>query len=103
MSKNYPNYAWGVDSGNWGKITNETGIFQHFKLTRGLCGEANTVSFESIKQPGHFLRQDVYWLKTQLEENTEKFKKDASFRPFINKFYDVSCLLLNVFMKERKL
>ena len=92
-----------VGSGKWGKLTNQTGIFQHFKLRRGLCGEANTVSFESIKQPGHFLRQDVYWLRSQLEENTEKFKKDASFRPLENKFYDVSCLLLYVFMKERKL
>ena len=92
VSKNYPEYAFGIDKDNWGKITNETGIFQHFKLTRGLCGDANTVSFESIKSPGHFLRQTPeYWMKLELQETTEKFYKDASFRPIMGAFHDVRC------------
>ena len=92
VSKNYPNYAMGV-SGSWGKITNQTGIFQHFKLTRGLCGEADTVSFESIKSPGHFLRQDQnYWVQLNKEESSEAFKKDASFRPIQDAYHKV-CVL----------
>ena len=80
----------GVDTNQWGKITNKTGIFQHFKVTRGLCGLANTISFESIKSPGHFLKQTKdYWVKLKKEENNENFKKDASFKPVMNKFHKV--------------
>ena len=89
MSKNYPSYAMGL-SGKWGKITNQNGIFQHFKLTRGLCGNADTVSFESIKSPGYFLRQSQnYWVILNKEDGTEGFKKDASFRPVQDAFHDV--------------
>ena len=90
MSKNYPNYAIGIYNGYWGKITNNTGIFQHFKLTRGLCGNADTISFESVRSPGYFLKQTKnYWVKCKKEENTEKFKKDASFRPVMGAFHNV--------------
>ena len=91
-SKNYQKYAMGVSKWDWGKITNATGIFQHFKLRNGLCGDAETISFESIKSPGHFLRQTQnYWVKLNKEESTEAFKKDASFKPIMNAFHDVRC------------
>ena len=91
MSKNNPDYAMGVDSFNWGKITNRTGIFQHFKVKRSLCGDADSVSLESVKSPGRYLRQTKNnWLL--LDEITDdKSKRDASFHPIMNKFNDVRC------------
>ena len=82
----------GVDNSNWGKITSATGIFQHFKLRRGLCGDADTVSFESVKSPGCFLRQTKhYWVMLNRNEDNESYKKDASFRPVMGAFHKVCC------------
>ena len=92
VSKNYPIFAWSVDMANWGKIRSVIGIFQHFKLRRGLCGEVETVSFESVKSPGCYLRQTKnYWVMLNRHEDNESYKKDASFRPVMDAFHKVCC------------
>ena len=93
VSKNFPDYAIGVDNCQWAKIVKKTGILQHFKLTRGLCGDAGTVSFESVNSPGHFLKQTKNtWLKLTEQKTTEDYKKATSFKPIMGLFHDVRCL-----------
>ena len=87
----------GITSDFLGKIINTTGILQHFKLVPGLCGVQDSISFESIRYPGYFLRHQNYILKLHKEDSSDLYKKDASFFPIMNKFFDVCYSNLVVF------
>ena len=87
----------GISNDFKGKIINNTGILQHFKLVPGLCGVKGSISFESIKYPGNFLRHQNYLIKLHKEDSSDLYKKDASFIPIINKFFDVCYSYLVVF------
>ena len=79
------------------KITNKTGISQHFKLVPGLCGVKGSVSFQSIQYPGNFLIHKDYLIKMNNKFGNDQLKKDASFIPIMNKFFDVCYSNLLVF------
>ncbi len=50
-----------------------------FRLVPGLAG-GNTVSFESKKYPGYYLRHQGFRIKLHQLDNSDLFRKDASFR-----------------------
>ena len=98
VSKNFPTYAMGISTIDFkGKIINDTGLLQHFKLVPGLCGVKGSISFESIKYPGNFLRHQNYIVKLHNEDSSDLYKNDASFHPIMNKFFDVCYSNLVVF------
>jgi hypothetical protein len=49
-----------------------------FRIVKGLAG-GSTVSFESVRQPGHFLRHENALLWLHSLSQTDLFKNDASF------------------------
>lgn len=51
-----------------------------FRLRKGLAG-GNSVSFESVSNPGQFLRHQGFEIKLQSNDNSDLFKQDASFNP----------------------
>ena len=56
-SKSVPGYYWHVETGGGRKgdiyLSRKSDVF---RLVKGLSGEGNTVSFESVLQPGYYLR-----------------------------------------------
>ena len=51
-----------------------------FRMTFGLA-EGTGISFESVAKPMHFLRHSNFALRLDPYENTELYRKDATFRP----------------------
>ena len=98
LSKNYPNYAVGIKNGTEAYIIqNSNGRNQQFKIVNGICGVDNSISFESIENPGHFLKHSNFLISLSNEENSEIFKRDASFHPRTNTFNTVISFVLNIF------
>ena len=91
-SKALPGYYWHIETGGGRKgdayLSRRPGVFL---MVDGLWGEG-TVSFESTKQPGHYLRWRRRDGKIVLEENRgnsgETYKKECSFHPWDGKFFD---------------
>ena len=50
-----------------------------FKIVRGLSGSKSFISFESISNPGHFLRHSELLVYLHKQEFNDVFAKDASF------------------------
>ena len=88
----------GIDKDFNGRIINNNDLLQHFKLVPGLVGIKSSISFESIKYPGYFLRhQQNLLIKLHKNDGNDQLKKDASYYPIMNKFFDVCYSNLLVF------
>ena len=91
VSINYPAKKIGVErNGVRGLLTENNIDYQHYNLVQGLCGVAETVSFESVASPGKFLRHQGYEIKLHSRQNTALYKNDACFYPRYNKYFTVS-------------
>jgi hypothetical protein len=55
-----------------------------FFVRGGNTGEAQTVSFESVNFPGHFLRHAGFQLILSKKENSKLFNEDSTFLPLQN-------------------
>jgi len=77
----------GVEHGDQGFLTKNNEPLQHFKVVPGISGVPGTVSFESLARPGHFLRHSNYLMWLHKYQNTDLYKKDASFYPRYNKYF----------------
>ncbi len=95
VSKNYPNYAVGIKSGNQAWIVDNA--YARFRMVSpGLTGEAGTVSFESKDKPGYFLRHQNFLMFLHPRDNSDLFKKDATFVEEHDKFFTVSLAPLHL-------
>ena len=90
-SYNLPHLKMGIENNDQGYLTQKHPELQHFKVVPGISGLPGSISFESIARPGHFLRQSNYFIMLHKYQNTDLFKKDASFYPRYNKYFPVSC------------
>ncbi|MCB9304667.1 MAG: AbfB domain-containing protein [Lewinellaceae bacterium] len=52
-----------------------------FVVVPSLSGQAGHVSFESVNFPGHYLRHSGFVMYLHKNDNSDLFKKDASFKP----------------------
>ena len=90
-SFNFPNRRMGIEHNDQGYLTKIHPGLQNFKVVPGISGVPGTISFESIARPGHFLRHSNYLMWLHKYQNTDLYKKDASFYPRYNKYFPVSC------------
>lgn len=51
-----------------------------FKVVKGLAGCADCISFESLAQPGFYLRHAGWILRQHRNDGSDLFRKDASFK-----------------------
>ena len=91
-SKSVPGYYWHSETGGGRRgdiyLSKKADTF---RFVKGLSGEGNTVSFESVLQPGYYLR----WMgngKIILQEQTandgERYRKECSFNSWDGKYFD---------------
>ena len=83
----------GIERDDQGYLTKKNPEYQHFKVVRGLCGRAGSISFESIARPGHFLRHQNYLIFLHELENSDLYKKAACFYTRYDKYFPVSFYL----------
>ena len=81
--KSRSGYAWGFN-GNQAVITTEA---SKLRIVEGLSGDTGSVSFESTDNPGSFIRHAGYVMWLHANDNSDLFKKDASFYPRENAFF----------------
>lgn len=89
QSKTDLSYFFGSTDGTNYEITQYTGD-RFIVVSPGLTGDAGTVSFESVDQPGFYLRHYNYMLCLEPKEggrNPDIFDEDATFFPIANKYY----------------
>ena len=89
-SYNFPNHKIGIEKTDQGYFTQKHPELFQFKVVPGLSGAPGSISFESIARPGHFLRHKNYFMWLHKYQNTDLYKKDASFYPRYNKYFPVS-------------
>ena len=89
-SENFEDYYMGVDGKSQGAITAGESPNHHFKLVRGVCGAAGTVSFESYMKPGNFLHNQNYKLYMDAAKNQDQWKLDSCFIPRYDLFKKVN-------------
>ena len=96
QSMNYPLRNVGVLQSN-GVITSIFPDNQHWRIVPGLCGVAGSVSLESIKSPGYFLRVRQ-WHQNKIMrvkyDGSKNFKINACFYQRQDKFFPVRFLLI---------
>ena len=85
-SNNFPTHFLGVSQGV-GRIIQD-GPFTQWKLVPGLCGEQDTISFESVDKPAHYLRHKGFILYLETNDGSELFRKDACFHQRDNQFFN---------------
>ena len=91
-SKNYPNYSFGVRRESISDLYITTGhVISFDKLTPGLTGNPESVSFRSIEDGKYIVNQDTLLRLKEFKHN-EDFKKAASFNIIHDKFFAVSIL-----------
>ena len=89
-SKNYPDRYMGI-KGTEAVLTSEDGNLRHFRVVKGLCGVAGTVSFESIMKRGYFFRpiNSRIHLSLLRSNSNYSFRKQICFFARYNKYFDV--------------
>ena len=89
-SKAVPGYYWHVETGGGRKgdiYLSRKG--DAFRLVRGLSGEG--ISFESVLQPGYYLRwtgNKKMILQEQIPNDGQKYQKECSFNAWDGKYFD---------------
>ena len=87
-SANIPTYNIGFSSENLPAISQQQ---ERFRIVKpGLTGEIGTVSLESEKFPGNYLRHKNFLMYLSPFEETNVFFKDATYWMKDNIFLDVS-------------
>ena len=69
---------YGYESLVWISITLER-VIGLTMICNNILFSQGFVAFESIIQPGHYIRHQGYRLKVDNQEQEEKFKNEASF------------------------
>jgi len=87
ISHNFPNHKIGIEKTDQGYLTKKYPELHNFKVVPGVSGVPETISLESTASPGHFLRHSGYLIYLHKYQNTDLYKKDASFYPRSNKYY----------------
>ena len=77
----------GALSNNRGGVLPKNAKPQFFRVVQGLCGEAGTVSLESVAKPGYFFSLGI--TAVDLMKFDAKSKDGACLYPRYNKFYKV--------------
>jgi len=91
-SKSVPGYYWHVETG--GGRSGDMYLSRRadaFRLVKGLSGEANTVSFESVLLPGYYLRwkgDGKMILQEQRGNDGAMYRKECSFNAWDGKYFD---------------
>ena len=85
-SQNFPGRLLGVNEGVGFII--EDGPFTQWKLVSGLCWQQNTITFESVDKPGHYLRHKSFILYLEPYDGTEVFRKNACFYQRDNQWFN---------------
>ena len=92
-SKSVPGYYWHVETGGGRKgdiyLSRRSDVF---RLVKGISGEGNTISFESVLQPGYYLRWNrnngKIILQRQQGNDGQKYRKECSFNAWDGKYFD---------------
>merc|ERR1712096_354894 len=87
VSYDWPTHKIGIQNGNQGYLTNNNVAYQHYKIVQGLCNSAGTISFESVANPGQFLRHRFNRIYLDKHDNSDLYRSDACFFPRYNKYF----------------
>merc|ERR1712096_500700 len=87
VSYDWPTHKIGIQNKNEGYLTNNNVAYQHYKVVQGLCNIAGTISFESVKNPGQFLRHRFTRIYLDPRDSSDLYRSDACFFPRYNKYF----------------
>jgi len=89
VSYNFPTHKIGLQrNGIEGKLSNDNVAYQHYRLVPGLCNVPGTVSFESVANPGQYLRHRGFKMYLLRSDGSDLFRSDACFFPRFNKYFE---------------
>merc|ERR1712168_54066 len=88
QSYDWPTHKIGIRNWNQGYLTNNNVDYQHYKVVKGLCSIAGTISFESVKKPGQYLRHHTGKIYLDKGDSSDLYRSDACFFPRYNKYFD---------------
>ena len=87
-SYNVPEASWGTKTDDANDVwLIKDGGDKYIEHRPGLTGDAGTVSFESVKKPGHYLRHRNHKMYTETGDS-ELWRKDGTFYERKNKWFD---------------
>merc|ERR1712183_1139386 len=87
VSYDWPTHKIGIQHGNQGSLTNTNVDYQHYKIIQGLCNIEGTISFESVANPGNFLRHRGFKIYLDPRDSSDLYRSDACFFPRYNKYF----------------
>ena len=95
VSYNFPTHKIGLQrNGIEGKLSNDNVAYQHYRLVPGLCNVPGTVAFESVANPGQYLRHRGFKMYLLRSDGSDLFRSDACFFPRFNKYFEVGIFSL---------
>merc|ERR1712183_1219711 len=87
VSYDWPNHKIGIQNKYEGSLSDNNVAYQHYKVIQGLCNIAGTISFESVANPGNFLRHSGFKILLDPRDSSDLYRKDACFFPRYNKYF----------------
>ena len=95
-SYNFPEYSIGIENDNEGYIIQDND-YRFMLVSPGLTGQIGSVSLESEKTPGYYLRHENFLLYLHQWDSSDSFQESATFIMNEGTFYEVRLIHLYVF------